>query len=708
MNMRPLVLILTALPLVAQTRVNPGQIGPIIPSAATLVIPSATGQYAGSPWFGITGNTGVTAISGAFPGQQGTFTTLNGPITFTAGTTIGATCTTAPWITYVWSFDAVRYWIVGPGCTSAPASGATYLYPQSFGALCDGIHNDGAAFQKAVNVANPGDTIIVYSPANTGCLIATGFTISTPLTLATGAPGYPTAQLLAGANSITMITVSAAASVTLNGPGFDNNSKTGVTALAITGANNVTVENAVFRGNFSEAVDCTNSYPNINFKKIEVFGAQTGLNLHNQCNTATVETSAFLLNQAAPASAIISANNLNTTIVGSDFECASQIAAYNTNGVLIHGNHFENNVPGGCAAMTGTAFIGLGASYGASPVFGASVEGNEISSADWGINFANCQGCESSGNTFNTAVYAHVITTSPSATAAVTSCTVASTMVCTTATAPASGQSVALSGFINTGGHDWTGANGTWVATNVSGTTFSVPFNSSSLVTFTGQTTAALATFALTNPHIGVNNYSGHADSYILGYTGAAYADTTASNSTSLFINPLRFSWAMPVPQHSHVPLGSGVLYWETADGTNATAGSFHGLWNFAGNFAATVPITDLEASATGNTDSSIFNGNIKSLPQGSTKASPVAGYALHVFNNGSSTNSYFGQDDSSGSQCGTANAQFICGDNGQPLVIGNTSQAILMKHLPSSAGSGGLYVCADNTGKLYIKSSCP
>ena len=101
------------------------------------VIPSASGQYAGSPWFGISGTTGVTSMSGAFIGQQGTLTTLSGPLTFTAGSTIAASCTTAPGITYSWIFDGSLFWIIGPDCTAKPTAITGYLIDSSFSTLSD-------------------------------------------------------------------------------------------------------------------------------------------------------------------------------------------------------------------------------------------------------------------------------------------------------------------------------------------------------------------------------------------------------------------------------------------------------------------------------------------------------------------------------------------------------------------------------------------
>jgi hypothetical protein len=43
----------------------------------------------------------------------------------------------------------------------------------------------------------------------------------------------------------------------------------------------------------------------------------------------------------------------------------------------------------------------------------------------------------------------------------------------------------------------------------------------------------------------------------------------------------------------------------------------------------------------------------------------------------------------------------------GNQLLLTRTGAASLT-HLPSSAGAGGLYVCADSAGALYRKSACP
>jgi hypothetical protein len=56
-----------------------------------------------------------------------------------------------------------------------------------------------------------------------------------------------------------------------------------------------------------------------------------------------------------------------------------------------------------------------------------------------------------------------------------------------------------------------------------------------------------------------------------------------------------------------------------------------------------------------------------------------------------------------SGSAAQLVNNNYI-GEN-NATIIGST---VTMPNLPSSAGSGGLYVCVDNTGKFYMKSSCP
>lgn len=165
--MKLIAVIALAAGLSAQTRVNPGQIGPIIPSAATLVIPSTTGQYAGSPWFGITGSTAITSMSGAFIGQQGTLSTLNGPVTFNASATIAASCTTTPGATYTWYFDGIIFWVVGPGCTSGPVSppgglGLINVTLSPYFADNTGTKDSTVAFQSAA----------IYAFAHGGCVYA--------------------------------------------------------------------------------------------------------------------------------------------------------------------------------------------------------------------------------------------------------------------------------------------------------------------------------------------------------------------------------------------------------------------------------------------------------------------------------------------------------------------------------------------------------
>ena len=78
------------------------------------------------------------------------------------------------------------------------------IYPQSFGAVCDGTTDDTTAFQSAVNAANPGDTIVIYSSTNAGCVITSGFNISKPISLSADHMQSPT-KLLAGANNISIV-----------------------------------------------------------------------------------------------------------------------------------------------------------------------------------------------------------------------------------------------------------------------------------------------------------------------------------------------------------------------------------------------------------------------------------------------------------------------------------------------------------------------
>jgi hypothetical protein len=65
----------------------------------------------------------------------------------------------------------------------------------------------------------------------------------------------------------------------------------------------------------------------------------------------------------------------------------------------------------------------------------------------------------------------------------ISSCTQVNPMVCTSISAPASGTAVLISGLMGA----WGPGDGSYTATNLSGTTFSVPFNSQGLPPFTAN-----------------------------------------------------------------------------------------------------------------------------------------------------------------------------------------------------------------------------
>ena len=83
---------------------------PSVASAATLAFPV-------NPSFVLTGTTGVTAVSGLFTGERGMFIPTNAtPPAFTAGATIGNSCSTVQNKPYSYTFDGTKIWISGNGC----------------------------------------------------------------------------------------------------------------------------------------------------------------------------------------------------------------------------------------------------------------------------------------------------------------------------------------------------------------------------------------------------------------------------------------------------------------------------------------------------------------------------------------------------------------------------------------------------------------
>jgi hypothetical protein len=241
--------------------------------------------------------------------------------------------------------------------------------------------------------------------------------------------------------------------------------------------------------------------------------------------------------------------------------------------------------------------------------------------------------------------------------------------------------------------------NGTYVDTNVSATTFTAAGapDTSGFGSIAGSPIAQF--YAVTKDvHIGPNSYGAPlTQANAVGFT-ASNADTTATNVSSLMATPFIATYAMMAPQASHLKPGYGAMYWATTGRTSTTAGSWRGLWNNNGVSATTFPVTDLEASATSVTDASYFNGSVILQPQGSTRATPAAGYSNFALR-ANSKNFYINQDDASGSQCGIANAACIDPNSTQPFVI---------KNLPASAGSGGIYLCIDANHQVYAASGCP
>jgi hypothetical protein len=290
--------------------------------------------------------------------------------------------------------------------TVQAALNAGFLYPQSFGAKCDGKTDDGPAFQFAVDAAKNGDTIWVYSPNSAGCVISTGFTISKSIAIASGAPSYPTAQLMAGADGITMVTVSNVGRVRFNNLQFDAHGHKSVNGVVLLNATNTSFDGDMWNGAFANATSSTNSYFT-SYKDTRVYEALQGFTLGPQSNSTTLANASFYL--GVYGSAIFAQNSQVLTITGGTFECGSQITVFNFYGVTIHGNYFEN-VPKSCGAMP--QYIVLGSAGGAAPVYGADVTGNLFNSgADAGIQVGPSQGVEIAGNSFVTDQYAIAINT---------------------------------------------------------------------------------------------------------------------------------------------------------------------------------------------------------------------------------------------------------------------------------------------------------
>ena len=122
---------------------------------------------------------------------------------------------------------------------------------RSYGAKCDGSTDDSAAFATAVSVIPAGGGGTITLPTN--CAIATGFTITKPVELSSGAPGFPVAQLRAGLSGNTVITVSGVGGVKLTNIELNNNSMTSVTGVALINATNTTLDGVIWNGGFANA-----------------------------------------------------------------------------------------------------------------------------------------------------------------------------------------------------------------------------------------------------------------------------------------------------------------------------------------------------------------------------------------------------------------------------------------------------------------------
>ncbi len=625
------------------------------------------------------------------------------------------------------------------------SSAVTYSYPASsvtrtvgqklqetpsildFGANCNGSADMGPSFQAAINAIPQGSALTVPI---TNCVMKTGVTISKPLSISAGATSPPSSpQMAQGTDGMTMFTVAPGGSgTTFSGFSVIPGAHTGGTAFSI-GNTSPEVANIHFdhmniggsSGSFLRALQLgADLFTDFNNSEIHMSsnGVDTnviGINATGDSSVIKIDHSSFFMGQSVPALAIIVSNSSTATITASDFECGSQIAVNNTNGVLIESSNFEN-VGGSCPSMASSPYISLGAPFGQVSSNASVISANLFNlGAGIAVQVGDAQGVNMTGNRCRTSVNCMQVSTINSAGSSVTNCTVASTMVCTVPVAPATGQSILLSGFINTGGHDWTGANGTWQATNLSSTTFSISpstsptsFNSSALVTFAGQS-PTLNSYAM---NTGINFDSSNTsdtltDAQMIGFD-SGYNDTTASNITNQVWGAWRFPYTMQPPKPSHIPAGNGTLYWATLDGTSSTVGSFRGLWNNNGTSVATLPLFDFEAFALASFDYSVINGVLKILPFGSTKTNPVAGYAELALTNGAH-NSYAIQDDAAGSQCGVAFAFCFIGDNSQKIVFKNPLVAA------SAAGTvaagqisyGSTVVASSNCGSLSGAAGC-
>ncbi len=557
-----------------------------------------------------------------------------------------------------------------------PVIASQFVDVRSYGAVCNGTTPDDAGFAAAIAAAPSGSTIVI--PAF-GCVLATGINITKPLTLSSGAPSYPSAQLLAGANNITMITVSFGRT-NFAGLQFDANGKTGVTPISISNASDDSLDRVLFNGPFTQAVLCSNSYF-INFKDVRIFGANQGLTLSDQCNSVTTENLSIYGQSGSQTTGVLFNNSQSLTMLGTTIECGVVIVTFNSYGIKLAGGYAENG--GGCPSMisgSAAAYIGIGGFFGGSPAFGVDISGWLFNgTAAYGVSNGYGRGLSVHGNTFQTTTYAIAQNASSGVGNPITNCTVAAVMVCTSAVTPfVSTASVLLSGFVNTGGHDWTGANASWVATVLSPTTFSVPFNSSALVTFSGQSATVASYYpAITNFDLGANDYGTLSEANIVGFINAAYNDSTATNTTKLQVTPWLLSYAMPQPQPSHVPSGDAALYWSTPIASvgpqPATPALLSMLNNVGGTLFRNLMLNQFECvpqeTSPGNGDSCKIDGPFAVRPYGLVATANV----IQVFDN--THRVYLGEAGSSEAiLCGGGllpYAAFLCTNDNEPIQFG-------------------------------------
>ncbi len=479
---------------------------------------------------------------------------------------------------------------------------AGVIFPQSFGAKCDGLTDDGPAFQAAIAAANSGDTILVSSSGSKGCLIATGFTISKRLALTSGAPSYPTAQLLAGGDGITMIRVSDIGGVKFNNLAFNANGRNTVTAVELSNATNTSFDGDMWNGLFSNATISVNSYFT-SYKDTRVHGALQGFLLGPQSNSTILTNASFYL--ASPGSAIFAHNSQVLTVLGGTFECGSQITVFNFYGVTIHGNYFEN--PNSCKPMS--QYIALGSNPGAAPVYGADIAGNLFNSgADYGIRVGPSQGVEIAGNSFETEVYAIAVDT-------------------------------------------------------------------------TGQANLNR------DIHLGPNSYNiknlGYDESKIVTYVGG-YANTLASNLTTLQFSPILFPAVMRPPQNGHVPSRDAAIYW------NATDGALHMLYNNGASYIRNFLLSGLESIGT-----TYIDGQATIRPAGlvSTDA------AISIFRNNHDVN--IGEESSTGGTLASGSdpyAAVISTRDNYPVEIG--VGGVIRIKVTANSGAPNTVVCWKTDGK--------